>query len=100
MPGMPTDGVPEPEPEPEPAGGGLHPISTPSGTTIWYHPYQMKHLKLVVVGDWGVGKTSLLATKLSRQFPDLGVRHFHSDSCMINLLVDGQPVSLKCEDTE
>ena len=53
-----------------------------------------------MVGDWGVGKTSLLATKLSRQFPDLGARHFHGDSCMINLLVDGQPVSLKCEDTE
>ena len=60
----------------------------------------MKHLKLVVVGDWGVGKTSLLATMLSRQFPDLGVRHFHGDSCMINLLVDGQLVSLDMRDTE
>ena len=77
---MPTDvGVPELEPEPEP------------------EPW--KHLKLVAVGDSGVGKTSLLTTKITRQFPDWDPNCRGMDRCMINLLVDGEPVSLDMWDT-
>ena len=85
MPGMPTDGVPEPEPEP------LHPGPHLSR-------YQMKHLKLVMVGDCGVGKTSLLTTKMSGQFPEMG-QMYPMDRCIDYLLVDGQPVSLEMLDT-
>ena len=77
---MPTDvRVPELEPEPEP------------------EPW--KHLKLVAVGDCGVGKTSLLTTKIAGQFPDLPPAHTMDSGCPINLLVDGQPVSLGLWDT-
>ena len=72
---MPTDvRVPELEPEPEP------------------EPW--KHLKLVAVGDSGVGKTSLLTTKMTGQFPEEWAPAHTMDCCPINLLVDGQPVSL------
>ena len=94
---MPTDvGVPEPEPEPEP-----EPKPQPDREREPLHPYhvQMKYLKLLVVVSFGVGKTSLLTTKITRQFPDWDPNCRGMDRCMINLLVDGEPVSLDMWDT-
>ena len=99
---MPTDvWVPEPEPEPEPKLEP-DPEPEPEPKPEPLHPYrglQMKYLKLLVVGSFGVGKTSLLTTKITRQFPDWDPNCRGMDRCMINLLVDGEPVSLDMWDT-
>ena len=94
---MPTDvWVPEPEPEPEPKLEP-DPEPEPEPKPEPLHPYrglQMKYLKLLVVGSFGVGKTSLLTTKMTGQFPEEWAPAHTMDCCPINLLVDGQPVSL------
>ena len=58
----------------------------------------MESIKLVVVGDSMVGKTSLLARYSSGDFPDVDMRHVY-DNYSANVMVDEQPVSLELCDT-
>ena len=52
---------------------------------------QMQHMKITVVGDGGVGKTSLLVTITTNAFPsDYIPTRF--DNHVDSLLIDGRPI--------
>jgi Ras-related C3 botulinum toxin substrate 1 len=58
----------------------------------------MESVKLVIVGDGGVGKTSLLYTYTHGQFPDdhMPCQHENMDQ---NLILDGKPIRICLWDT-
>ena len=59
---------------------------------------QIPYIKLVVVGDGAVGKTCLLTSFASKQFPT-GYVPTVFDSWASNVVIDGQPCLLALWDT-
>jgi len=59
----------------------------------------MQNVKLVIVGDAGVGKTSLLYTYSTGGFPDSGSYLAAFDNDTQNVMVDGRAIALSLWDT-
>ena len=57
----------------------------------------MQTIKIMLVGDFTVGKTSLLITYTSREFPHDYVPVL--DNCWANVLIDNEPVAISIWDT-
>ncbi|XP_072039964.1 rho-related protein racA-like isoform X2 [Amphiura filiformis] len=58
----------------------------------------MENIKLVAVGDGGVGKTSLLITYFTKKFPDVYTPTV-LDNCIVDVTVRGKPYSVALWDT-